>query len=92
MNVVGKAEISVDQTKVVKHPEKVERLELWLDNYSSIFTAYINVPGWNMTPIKRWDSQAKAKAEFAKMVGAVKRGDYRLDLYEGGRVEVQVRY
>ena len=47
---------------------------------------------WRFGNVADWKDRDVAEREFQKMVEAVAKGQYKIDLYEGGRVEINIQY
>ena len=85
--------IALDESKIERHPVKLESLELALDEADG-FSATLKVKGydWIFGNVATWDSRDVAEREFQKMVEAVAKGQYKIDLYEGGRIKMNIQY
>ncbi len=86
--------IALDESKIERHPVKLESLEFSLDESKGFFLATLKVRGydWRFGNVAKWDNKDVAEQEFQKMVEAVMRGHYKIDLYEGGKVEMNIRF
>ena len=86
--------IAIDESKIERHPAKLEGLELALDESDGTFFATLKVRGyvWSFGNVSQWDKNDVAKKEFKKMVEAVANGHYKIDLYEGKPVQIHIDY
>ncbi|MBI4983742.1 hypothetical protein HZC32_03800 [Candidatus Woesearchaeota archaeon] len=86
--------IALDESKIERHPAKLESLELALDESEGFFSATLKVEGyaWRYGNVKKWKNRETAEKEFARMLEAVAEGHYKVDLYEGGEVRVDIQY
>ena len=86
--------IALDESRIKRHPAKLESLELALDESDGSFSATLKVNGydWRFGNVANWDNRDVAEREFQRMVEAVAKGQYKIDLYEGGRVEMNIQY
>lgn len=86
--------IALDKSKIERHPAKLKSLELALDESDGTFSATLKVKGydWRRGNVATWDNRAVAEREFQKMVKAIAKGQYKIDLYEGRQVEMHIKY
>lgn len=85
---------ALDESKIERRPAKLESLELVLDEAGGSFFATLKVGGadWEEGNIAEWEEKDTAVREFQKIVEAFAEGHYKINLYEGKPVEVNVKY
>jgi len=96
---IGKrTKIDVDSNKIIRHESKITGLELYLSEDRSGISAKVSLNGFNdrSYSIRRWSSLdqpreeylKQARREYQEILKKFRNGEYKIDVYGDGKVEV----
>ena len=92
-DIIDQENILPDQNKITRHQISISDMTLYLRKWEEgNIAAYLRFPEFNYNEyeIKRWHSREEAEREFPALVEKLRRGEYKIDIYDNGRVEVEL--